>query len=62
MMENFWIRDNGIVAVAATLKPVIPPPGNKYINGVRDVGSKHIPQHRHSFSQGLFIRLCFHTF
>jgi len=61
-MKKFMIGNDGVVAVAATLKPVIPPARNEYINGIGDAGSKHIPKHCHSFSQGLFIRLSFHTF
>jgi hypothetical protein len=56
------IRDDGVVAVAATLESVIPPAWNKYISGIRYVGSKHVPKHPHSFFQCFFIWLNFHTF
>lgn len=49
IINNLVIRDDGVIAVAATLEPIVPPSGNKNICGSRYVGPKHVPQYTHCF-------------
>lgn len=49
--EVLVLRKNEVIAVATTLKPIIPPTRNKYLSGRRDVRSEHIPKYSHHLVQ-----------
>lgn len=48
-INKLIIRDDGVIAVAAALEPIVPPTGHKNISGIRYIGPKHVPKNLHSF-------------